>query len=85
MNDHSTESDAINSPDPPIGPKGPTKAAINDAIDNINKARKWLAEALNEIDRIDLDEAQNWLSESLLFVQQAERSISYAREIREGK
>jgi hypothetical protein len=78
--------DAVHAPDPPPGPKGPTKAAVDEAIQNIGTAQNRLVGALGEIDgplgHYDLDEAQNWLREARLYVQEAERSIAYAREIR---
>lgn len=72
--------------DLPIGPKGPTKAAVAEAVRSIGQAHDRLAGAANEIDaskgHLDLDEAQNWLAEARLFVVQAERMIQYARDLR---
>lgn len=75
--------DAVHAPDPPMGPKGPTMAAVEEAIRCIKKSQKWLVGALGEITGgLDLDECQNWLRETRLYVQEAERAIQYARDLR---
>jgi hypothetical protein len=72
--------------DPAPGPKGPTLAAIEEAVRSIGKAQEWLVGALGEITGggFGLDECQNWLKETRFYVVQAERAIQYARDIRGG-
>jgi hypothetical protein len=77
--------DAVHAPDPPMGPKGPTRKAVEQALAAIDKAEIALSRGRKELTHSkgpDLDEAANELSGAPADVATAVRCVAYARDLR---